>query len=74
MPPKTRLSTKGKQLTVYVEHGIWYDRGTRRIHVTVPGADGMGVAHWDCGPADKRWTLYKAILQEAGRWPEDAPE
>jgi hypothetical protein len=72
MPPKTRLSTGGKQQTVYVEHGVWFDRGTRNIHVTIPGAEGS--AHWSYGPNASQYTIYKAILQAEGRWPADAPE
>ncbi len=70
MPPKTRLPSRGKH-TVYVEHGVWYDAGTKHIHVTIPGADS---AHWSYGRTSPRWNVYKAILQDAGRWPDDAPD
>ncbi|GAB2468957.1 hypothetical protein GCM10027187_41300 [Streptosporangium sandarakinum] len=70
MPPKTRLSSGGKGRTVYVEHGVWFDPGTRHIHVTIPGA-GDG-AHWSYGRSSPRYETYKRILQDSGRWPEDA--
>ncbi|MFI7609763.1 hypothetical protein ACIBP6_00815 [Nonomuraea terrae] len=41
MAIRLRLSAKAK--TVYVEHGVWFDDGTKSIHVTIPGAEG---AHW----------------------------
>lgn len=63
---KFRLAPKGEH-TVYIEHGVWYDHSTKHIHVTVPGAKG---AHWSYGKSDKRYLQYKAMLQEAGRWPE----
>lgn len=64
---KFRLSQRGER-TVYIEHGVWYDPKTKHIHVTVPGAEG---AHWSYGRSDKKYPLYRAMLEEAGRWPED---
>ena len=63
---KFRLAPKGEH-TIYIEHGGWYDHSTKHIHVTVHGAKG---AHWAYGKSDKRYLQYKAMLQEAGRWPE----
>lgn len=68
MGMKYRAAAKGER-TIYVEHGVWYDAGTKHIHVTVPGVEG---AHWSYGKTHKRYEAYKAMLQEAGRWPEDA--
>lgn len=67
MPIRFRLS-KGPK-TVYVEHGVWFDNGTKHIHVTIPGAEG---AHWSYSRTGdpQRYGIYKAILQSQGRWPE----
>ena len=72
MPPRTRLSTGGKQRTVYVEHGVFYDVSTRHIHVTIPGATGS--AHWSYGPKDPKYQVYKEILKSENRCPAEAPE
>lgn len=72
MPPRTRLSTGGKQRTVYVEHGVFYDVSTRNIHVTIPGASGS--AHWSYGRNDPKFKVYKEILKAAGRWPDGADD
>lgn len=66
MAMKYRTAERG-QRTIYVEHGVWYDHGTKHIHVTVPGIEG---AHWSYGKTDKKYALYKGMLQEAGRWPD----
>lgn len=71
MPPRIRLRTGGNQRTVYVEHGVFYDTGTRNIHVTIPGAGGS--AHWSYGPKDPKCQIYKEILKSQNRWPADAP-
>ncbi|TDD45290.1 hypothetical protein E1286_24450 [Nonomuraea terrae] len=67
MAIRLRLSAKAK--TVYVEHGVWFDDGTKSIHVTIPGAEG---AHWSYSRSGdpKRYAIYKAILQSQERWPE----
>jgi hypothetical protein len=65
-----RPAPKGTR-TVYVRHGIWYDVGQKRIHVTVPGTNTKGAA-WSVGRNDKQFPLYRALLEEAGRWPADA--
>jgi hypothetical protein len=41
--------------------------GTKHIHVTVPGFER---AHWSYGKTDMRYGLYKAMLEDAGRWPD----
>ncbi len=73
MPIRLRLS-KGPK-TVYVEHGVWFDTGTKHIHVTIPGAEevaGASGAHWSYSRTGdpQRYAIYKAILQSQGRWPE----
>jgi hypothetical protein len=65
---KYRLAQRGER-TVYIEHGVWYDAKTKHIHVTVPGAEG---AHWSYGKTDKKYPLYRAMLEEVDRWPVDA--
>lgn len=64
---KYHVAPKGKH-TVYIEHGVWYDHATKRIHVTVPGVAG---AHWSYGKSDKRYGNYKSMLQKADGWPEE---
>jgi hypothetical protein len=66
-----RLAQKGGR-TIYVEHGIWYDAETKHIHVTIPTATNATGAHWSHARSHKRLPLYRAILEEAGRWPADA--
>ncbi len=46
MPAKVRES-KGSR-TIYVEHGVWYDEGTKHLHVTIPGArtKDLGAGRW----------------------------
>lgn len=65
---KFRLAPKGDR-TVYIEHGVWYDGKTKHIHVTVPGAER---AHWSYGKSDREYDIYRVMLEEAERWPEDA--
>ena len=60
---KYRLAQRGDR-TVYIEHGVWYDQGSKHIHVTVPGSDG---AHWSYSRTDKKFPLYRAMLEHVGR-------
>lgn len=48
MAMRSRPAERGER-TIYVEHGVWYDHGTKHIHVTVPGCEG---AHWSYGRSD----------------------
>lgn len=74
MAIKVRLSEGGNRRTVYVEHGIWWNPSTRNIHVTIPG-DANNRAHWSYSSTKdpKKFAVYKQILVDAGRWPDDAP-
>jgi hypothetical protein len=67
---KYRLAEGGSH-TVYIEHGVWYDKNTGHIHVTVPVPGAKG-AHWSYPRTDPKFAAYKAMLQEAGRWPAEA--
>ena len=67
MAMRFRTAERGER-TVYVEHGVWYDPKTKHIHVTVPGFEG---AHWSYGKSDKKYELYRGMLEESGRWPAD---
>jgi hypothetical protein len=67
MAAKFRPAERGNR-TIYVEHGVWYDQDTKHIHVTIPGLER---AHWSYGNGDKKYGLYRVMLQEAGRWPAD---
>lgn len=62
----TRLAKNGVR-TVYVEHGVWYDPGTKHIHVT------CGSGHWSYARTHPRYALYQELLASHGRWPGDAP-
>ena len=66
-----RLAPNGER-SIYVEHGVWYQPDTKHIHVTVPGAEGTKGAHWSYPRTSKEYAHYRALLQEAGRWPADA--
>lgn len=67
MTVKARPAQNGRR-TVYVEHGAWYDPGTKHIHVTIPGAEG---AHWSYGRAHPLFAVYAAVLALYGRGPDD---
>jgi hypothetical protein len=59
------------ELTVYVEHGVWYDAASRTIHVTVPAAKGVKNPHWSYSVKDRQYAIYERILRDQGRWPAD---
>ncbi len=63
-----RPSEKGT-LTIYAQHGVWYDADTRHIHVTIPGTE---EAHWSYPAQDKKCAIYERLLRREGRWPEGA--
>lgn len=60
-----RVAPNGKY-SIYVEHGVWWDRGTKHIHVT------MGDAHWSHPVTHKLFAHYREELIEHDRWPADA--
>ncbi|GAA4717959.1 hypothetical protein GCM10023216_02690 [Isoptericola chiayiensis] len=68
MAMKYRVAERGER-TIYVDHGVWYDANTKHIHVTVPGHEG---AHWSYGKSDEKYAMYRAMVEETGRWPENA--
>lgn len=72
MTLRIRPSTGGKQRTVYVEHGVFYDQANREIMVTVP--KGSDTAIWSYRPKDPEYQVYKEILKSQDRWPDGAAE
>lgn len=66
---------KGRK-TVYIEKlGVWYDEGQRQIHLSIPGHKTFHTTVSN-RPESKRYhpNLFKklkALLVEAGRWPEE---
>lgn len=72
MTLRIRPSKGGKQLTVYVEHGVFYDTANREIMVTVP--KGSDTVIWNYRPKDLEYQVYKEILKSQERWPEGAVE
>lgn len=62
-----RLAAGGKQRTVYIEHGVFYDAETKHVHVTA------GNSHWSYPRGTKEYDRYRDFLIQADRWPEDAP-
>lgn len=67
-----RPAPRGER-TVYVEHGVWYDPKTKHIHVTLYRPRERA-AHWSYSSKHPRYALYRAVLIDAGRWPEEADE
>jgi hypothetical protein len=72
MTLRIRPSSGGKRLTVYVEHGIFYDASCQEVMVTVP--KGSGTVIWSYKPKDPEYQVYKEILKSQDRWPYGAPE
>jgi hypothetical protein len=60
------------ELTVYVEHAVWYDAASKTIHVTIRAAKGVKNPHWSYSVKDRQYIIYERILRDQGRWPADA--
>jgi hypothetical protein len=57
MTLRIRLSEGGKQRTVYVEHGVFYDPDNRQIMVTVP--KGSDTVLWSYRPKDPEYQITR---------------
>ena len=61
----SRVAPKGER-SIYVEHGVWYDPGTKHIHAT------LAEHHWSYGRTTKQYAAYRALLIKHDRWPAGA--
>jgi hypothetical protein len=57
------------ELSVYVEHAVWYDAETKSINVTVPGAGVLKnktTAPWSYSVKVRQYAVYEWILRDSG--------
>ena len=64
-------SKRGQQVTISVN--VWYDGGTRRVHVTSTDPDlGPGGLHTTFKPGTQADRNVRAMLKKFGKLPDEA--
>lgn len=73
---RIRVAPKGTK-SIYVECAVWYDTNLREIHITAPGSNDkfhVRVSNREGSTAYQpgAYQMWRKLLVQMGRWPEDA--